>query len=212
MNLELDHFFILTEPGAPAASLLTDIGLVEGTANDHPGQGTSNRRFFFANSMLELLYIRDAREAALGPGSRFHLTERLADHSASPFGLVFRATDESTSAHFPGWQYFPEYLSADQYFHIGENSDRFDEPLCILLPHTFSQPTRQPGNGRFDCVTEVRVSFPSTRTSPVLEKVGQCRMLSLISGKSHLMEIVFNGHRDHQSKDLSPFLPLIISW
>jgi len=210
--MELDHFFILAEPGAPAASLLTDIGLVEGTANDHPGQGTSNRRFFFANSMLELLYIRDAREAAAGPGSRLRLTERIADRSSSPFGLVFKATDESSSEHFPGWQYFPEYLSADQYFHVGENSDHFDEPLCILLPQTSSQPTRQPGNGRFDYVTEVRVSFPSRRTSPVLEKVGQCRMLSLISGESHLMEIVFNGHRDHLSEDFRPFLPLTISW
>lgn len=212
MGMELDHFFILTEPGAPSASLLSNIGLIEGTANDHPGQGTSNRRFFFADSMLELLYIRDAREATVGPGSRLRLPERIADSSASPFGLVFRATDESTIAHFPGWQYFPEYVSADQYFHVGENSDHFDEPLCILLPHTLSQPTRQPGNGRFDCVTELRVSFPCRRTSPVLEQVGQCRMLSLVSGESHLMEIVFNGHRDHQSKDLRPALPLIISW
>jgi len=212
MSLELDHFFILTEPGAPAASSLSDIGLVEGTANDHPGQGTSSRRFFFANSMLELLYIRDAREATVGPGSRFGLTERKADRSASPFGLVFRAGGESNSEHFPGWQYCPEYLGAEQYFHVGKNSDQIDEPLCIVLPQTFSQPTRQPGNGRFDNVTEVRVSFPSRRTSPVLEAVGQCRMLSLISGESHLMEIVFNGHREHQSKDLNPFLPLIISW
>ncbi len=47
MTIELDHFFILTDPGAPQAELLTEIGLVEGTPNDHPGQGTANRRFFF---------------------------------------------------------------------------------------------------------------------------------------------------------------------
>jgi len=212
MSMELDHFFILTEPGAPAANLLTDIGLVEGTENDHPGQGTSSRRFFFANSMLELLYIRDAGEAAVGPGSRLRLTERIADRSASPFGLVFRAVDELTSECFPGWQYYPEYLSTDQYFHIGENSDRFAEPLFILLPHTFPQATRQSGNGRFDCVTEVRVSFPSRRTTPVLEKVEQCRKLSLIPGVPHLLEVVFNENREHKSEDLRPFIPLVISW
>jgi hypothetical protein len=212
MSLELDHFFILTEPGAPAASLLSDIGLIEGIANDHPGQGTSNRRFFFSDSMLELLYIRDAREATVGPGSRLHLAERIADSSASPFGLVFRETDGSTSEYFPGWQYYPEYLSAEQYFHVGKNSGQIDEPLCIVLPQTFSQPIRQPGNGRFDSVTEVRVSFPSRRTSPVLEAVAQCRMLSLISGVPHLMEVVFNGNREHQAEDLRPFIPLTISW
>jgi len=212
MGLELDHFFILTEPGAPAASLLTNIGLIEGVANDHPGQGTSNRRFFFADSMLELLYIRDAMEATVGPGSRLRLAERIADHSASPFGLVFRSTEDSTFENFPGWQYFPEYLGVDQYFYIGENSDHIDQPLCILLPHAFSKPIKQPGNGRFECVTEVRVSLPSRRTSPVLENVAQCRKLSLISGEPHLMEVVFNGNREHQSEDLRPFIPLTISW
>ncbi len=70
MSSELDHFFILTGAGASQAKLLVDIGLVEGTANNHLGQGTANRRFFFADSMLELLYLRDANEAMSGPGNR----------------------------------------------------------------------------------------------------------------------------------------------
>ena len=61
--MRLDHFFILTEKSAPEAELLTEFGLIEGTSNDHPGQGTANRRFFFSNTTLELLYVRDANEA-----------------------------------------------------------------------------------------------------------------------------------------------------
>jgi hypothetical protein len=59
VGIDLDHFLILTEPAAPQAELLTNIGLVEGTSNTHPGQGTANRRFFFSNAMLELAYIRE---------------------------------------------------------------------------------------------------------------------------------------------------------
>jgi hypothetical protein len=33
--------------------------LTEGTPNIHPGQGTANRRFFFRNAMLELLWVND---------------------------------------------------------------------------------------------------------------------------------------------------------
>ena len=47
MNLELDHVFILVEPEAMVADLLIAKGFKEGTRNQHPGQGTSNRRFFF---------------------------------------------------------------------------------------------------------------------------------------------------------------------
>ncbi len=46
MNLELDHVFILVEPEARVADLLIEQGFKEGTRNQHPGQGTSNRRFF----------------------------------------------------------------------------------------------------------------------------------------------------------------------
>jgi hypothetical protein len=212
MGIELDHFFILTDSAAPGAKLLTNIGMTEGTANDHPGQGTSNRRFFFADSMLELLYVRDAREATNGPGHRLHLAERLADETASPFGLVFRASDDSTSTPFSGWRYYPEYLDADQYFYVGENSDHIEEPLCIYLPATFSQAKKSSKTGRFDRVTEVRICFPSRRASPVLESIGECQGLSLVSAEPHLMEITFNGSKERQSRDLRPSLPLIVRW
>lgn len=38
-------------------------GLTEGTSNSHPEQGTANRRFFFPNAMLELLWVHDEHEA-----------------------------------------------------------------------------------------------------------------------------------------------------
>lgn len=55
MAFELDHLFIWTDIGAYEAERLVSFGLVEGTSNKHPGQGTTNRRFFFHNAMLELL-------------------------------------------------------------------------------------------------------------------------------------------------------------
>ena len=55
MEIELDHIFVWTTCGAPEADCLRDFGLVEGSANRHPGQGTACRRFFFHNAMIELL-------------------------------------------------------------------------------------------------------------------------------------------------------------
>ena len=43
MNLELDHFFILTDPGAEVGDLLSSLGIEESFGRDHEGQGTSNR-------------------------------------------------------------------------------------------------------------------------------------------------------------------------
>lgn len=212
MGIELDHFFILTNPGAPAADLLIDIGLTEGTPNHHPGLGTSNRRFFFANAMLELLYIRDVQEAMNGPGSRLGLAERISDQSASPFGLVFRVTDDSTNSGFPCWQYFPDYLDDGQCFRVGENSNQNDEPICIQLPQSLSSSIEQAGNDQFGRVTRISVGYPSRRASPALTYLRQCQLISLVPGQDSLMEIVFNDHREQQSCDLRPFLPLRLLW
>jgi hypothetical protein len=59
MTLKLDHVFILVEPEARVADRLLKQGFREGPSNTHPGQGTANRRFYFANGMLKFLWVRD---------------------------------------------------------------------------------------------------------------------------------------------------------
>ena len=63
MAFEFDHVFICVSVGGEEASALAAFGLTEGTPNVHPGQGTACRRFFFANSYLELLWVSNAGEA-----------------------------------------------------------------------------------------------------------------------------------------------------
>jgi len=213
MTIKLHHFFILTHPGAPQADHLSDIGLIEGSRNDHPGQGTANRRFFFPNSTLELLYVRDGNEAANGRGSRLRFPERSVNAKASPFGLIVRTTVGTTDAPFPGWRYCPEYFRADQCFHVGENSDLLEEPLCICMPLNLplSKSQSQPENS-LKTVTEVRISVPVVRPSVTLEAMAKCEHISLRLNEPHLMELVFNDGNEGQSKDMTPELPLVVRW
>ena len=57
MAPRLHHVFVTTAPGAPEAEALIELGMVEGSSNTHPGQGTANRRFFFEDMGLELLFL-----------------------------------------------------------------------------------------------------------------------------------------------------------
>ena len=189
------------------------MGLVEGTRNDHPGQGTANRRFYFSNAMLELLYVRDAEEAANGPAHRLRFVERAVEGSPSPFAIVVRRTTQSNADPFPGWRYYPEYFNGDQYFHVGNNSDVLEEPLCICIPLMPAAATIQPVSPEpFTNVTELRVSMPLDRPSAVLETIARCERIALTLGEPHHMEIVFNEAQEGQSKDLRPDLPLVICW
>jgi hypothetical protein len=66
----LDHLFVCTAPGAPEAEDLVRFGLREGPPNRHPGQGTENRRFAFANAMIELVWVSDPEEVQKGSTAR----------------------------------------------------------------------------------------------------------------------------------------------
>ena len=194
-------------------SVLSGVGLIEGTRNDHPGQGTANRRFFFSNTTLELLYVRDAAEAANGRGSRLRIADRATNRIASPFGLVVSATSGSTDVSFLGWRYCPEYFPADQCFHVGENSDLLEELLCICMPLSLPLPkTRpQPANPLMT-MTELRISVPVVRPSPTLEAFANCERISLRLSEPHRLELVFNEEREGFYKDMAPDLPLVVRW
>lgn len=73
----IDHIFIAVQPGAPEAAVLADFGLAEGSGNRHPGQGTANRRFFFDNAFIELLWLDNAAEARNDATRPTMLFERL---------------------------------------------------------------------------------------------------------------------------------------
>lgn len=62
--MEVDHIFICVQSGAPEAETLKKFGLTEGSSNKHPGQGTQNRRFFFKNSFIELIFLNNPEEAS----------------------------------------------------------------------------------------------------------------------------------------------------
>jgi hypothetical protein len=85
---ELDHLFICVSPGASEAET-TDRARPGGRSAQHAsGQGTANRRFFFANGMLELLWVADEAEAQseMARPTLLGSVGRSETQGASPFG------------------------------------------------------------------------------------------------------------------------------
>lgn len=211
MTLRLHHCFILASPGAPEAEQLAAIGLAEGPANTHPGQGTANRRFFFADHTLELLFLRDQAEAREGPARRLRLAQRHADAQASPFGLVFESTDKDNTPPISGWPYRAEYLPSHQHFLVGHNSEQLAEPLCICMPSGLKSPALAPAavNSEYE-LGEIRISLPTISGSATLTQLASCDRLSLQFGQPQLLEIRLHHRQQDWQHDLRPRLPLIL--
>ena len=214
MTMFLDHAFILTEPDAPEAQRLSALGLREGNSNTHPGQGTSNRRFFLDNFTIELLFVNDSDEAANGAGKRLGILTRSTDTNASPFRIVVRVKDVETIPDFPSWKFFPDYFPDDWCFYVGENSDQIEEPLCICMPPSLPKSHGVPdqyANPDWR-LTELIIQVPVREFSSTLSKFVSIKNVTVNSVNSHQMTKKFNDGAAGRSVDLLPELPLILEW
>jgi hypothetical protein len=223
MQFELDHFFILTDVGAPEADRLLRFGLTEGPPNSHPGQGTACRRFVFNNAFLELVWVINPAEAQSSLVRRTALWERWFHRSrgASPFGICLRPVQQGADEiPFPTWEYRPPYLPDPMVIHMGVNSEVVTEPL--LFYSTFG---RRPGSGEpvrwplkhaadLQAVTRLQLSSPRREgASAALRALEHnCPWVSEVNGGEYLMEVSFDEEAGKQAADFRPQLPLILRW
>jgi hypothetical protein len=221
MAFELDHLFILTDIGAPEAECLVSFGLVEGRSNTHPGQGTTNRCFFFHNAMLELLWVHDPAEAKSEVIRPTRLWERWENRNngVCPFGICLRPTpDFDNTVAFPSWAYRPPYLPQELSIEIGKNSDDLTEPLLFQIPfskrpdqYEKAQPLEH-GVGLRE-ITRVEIVSPvKNNPSREFQAVIDTNQIKLRVGTKYCVELGFDGELHGQEVDFRPELPLIVSW
>ncbi|HET9446760.1 MAG TPA: hypothetical protein VFO35_10900 [Steroidobacteraceae bacterium] len=221
--VEVDHVFVSVSVGAPEGDRLVDLGLLEGSSNRHPGQGTANRRFFFANAMLELIWVENELEAQseVEPARRLHLWERWAnrDRGACPFGVCLRPTQgESQIAPFPSWEYRPSYAPVGM--PVATNSTLDIEPLVFYIPthrrmDTAPADRREPYEHTVPIreLTSVRIFSPGTTTpSSALLAALRTGAFSFHHAPRALLELGFDGEHRGERADLRPELPLVLLW
>jgi hypothetical protein len=213
MRIELDHLFVCTAPGAPEAEKLVQSGLHEGPPNQHPGQGTANRRFAFVNAMIELFWVSDASEAQSQSTRRTLLWERWSgrEHNASPFGICLRPVDpQDKGTPFPAWEYRPAYLPGPLVMYIGDVG--VEEPMWVYLSFMRRAQREQwfiehPIGIRE--ITGLTLTSPVPLRSPVAQRIVKSGVLSVRTGARSLLEIEFDSNRRKEHVDFRPHLPLV---
>jgi hypothetical protein len=217
--MEIDHIFICVRPGAPEAEALARFGLVEGSGNAHPGQGTANRRFFFDNAFIELLWLADAAEANSEATRPTMLFQRLTGEAAqvSPFGLCFRPSGGEKRAPFPSWQYRPAYLPPGLAVDVADAPAA--EPMWFFLafggrPDAAAparrQPLQRPGGLRQ--ITSLRLTSPGRGAASPAMAAAAAAGVEVREGAGHLLEIGFDHETAGRAHDFRPALPLLLRW
>ena len=231
MAFEFDHLFIFTEVGAAGAEKLISFGLTEGSSNIHPGQGTANRRFFFHNAVLELLWVTSEAEAISPPIRRTHLWDRWhkRETEACPFGICLRpAADSEKAIAFDHWAFCPPYLPPDISIAVATNSNIITEPMLFQTPFG-KRPDRQPSEkaqplthriksekkpeNKLKELTRVTLFSPAAKhPSPELQAVVKTKQIQLQEGPAYCIELGFDGEQQGLKKDFRPDFPLVISY
>ena len=200
-------------PGAPEGDALLTLGFVEGSGNTHPGQGTANRRFFFENFMLELLWVANPKEAQSERTQRTRLWERWAQRGQGvcPFGIVFRSTDDRpTPAPFPVWSYAPSYMPAGMSIEIAEGTT-LSEPGLFYLSFQRRAASREPILHAMPIrkVCGIAVGIPDLAVLSQASRIAaELKILRYFKSPQFVLEILFDDARQLRF-DLRPQLPLL---
>ena len=219
MRHALDHVFICCTEDAPEAEALARVGLKEGSSNEHRGQGTACRRFFFRNAYIELLWVSDAERARDATSIRTRLWERWSARQtgACPFGVVFRPRGTSLSEPpFATWSYHPPHLPHDITIEVGVGT-LLSEPELFYWRHP-----RRPEDFRGEPiehtmpvrdVTRLGIGIPGpgprTASARAAEAAG---LITFPSTTEHVMQLEFDGEAQRNVADLRPELPLVLRW
>jgi len=171
---------------------------------------TQDRRFFFPNFTLELLFISDEHEAMHGAGKGLKFVDRFKSSENSPFGVVTRILNTTPS--FSSWKYFPDYFQGKLCFYVGENSDQLREPLCICMPPALPKRAISPEDvvNTEWTLTRLELHVPVKKPSKVLQTFSKVEDVCIRYYQPNHVILEFNDRVKDHSVNLSPSLPLEI--
>lgn len=213
--MEVDHIFICTKYKAEIVDKLVEFGFVEGSSNVHPGQGTANRRFFFANAMLEFLWMENEEEICSSLTKPMRLYERCNKTTleVSPFGIAFRPTSKEEIIPFKTWDYHPIYLPDFLKIEVADSTPLI-EPLYFYLSFATKQGPNEPIKHKIGVVdvTGVEVTINHHELSNVSQILDENGSIKVTAGDESLIIMEFDKKCNNKVKDFRPDIPLIIKW
>jgi hypothetical protein len=213
--MEIDHLFIFSAQQGIEADALVAAGLTEGSSRVHPGQGTVNRKFYFDNCFLEVLWVHDEAELRSGPAAETGLWERanFAHSAHSRFGICWVRGPETDALFADAQPYQPDYFPAGMLIENLPFRDRPALPWMFRLPFLSAKSAAPPEPRAHELglkrLTNVLVEVPAIPAD--LAHLAAESILEFRVGESPRMSLVFDQAAAGKRIDL-PELSLVIRY
>ncbi|MEL6255551.1 MAG: VOC family protein [Bacteroidota bacterium] len=213
--MEIDHIFIFSKNKGKEADELVEKGFTEGSSRIHPGQGTRNRKFYFENFFLEILWVVNEWEIKDERTRATQLWERsqFAKNEYSPFGMCLLNTLESDALFTEALSYQPIYFPGGMPIEFLPHTDQEFFPWTFRLPFKGklkkADEPRTHRNG-IKSLTEAAFGVPqkAMNTSFVYAYEFE-EQISFFSSEQSKLNLIFDQHRQKKNIEFES-LPLEI--
>jgi Glyoxalase-like domain len=214
--MEVDHIFIFSDKQGKEAEELIDFGFTEGSSRVHAGQGTTNRKFYFENFFLEILWVINESEIKSDLVAPTRLWERsnFVENGISPFGLCLVNTEDTDILFENSLKYQPDYFPKGLEIEILTNEKTNYLPWTFRLPFKGEKKkTTEPiihKNG-ISSLTKVEFGIPVSDQNDYLLNFQGEKSISFNQNSSHNLILIFDNNKRNKTK-IFDTLPLIIKY
>lgn len=204
--MNIHHIFIFTDDAGKVADELVEFGLTEGSHRIHIGQGTTNRKFYFDNFYLEILWVHNVNEINSSKTKPMGLWQRAAFKSNrfSPFGLCLVNSDDTETVFKNAFKYQPDYFPQGMEIDILKNENQSDLPWTFRLPFKGqmkheNEPTRHK-NG-MSVLTNAIFEYQSISDATYLENLKNQPQIQFIKSSRHWLNLIFDYGKQGQKRE-----------
>lgn len=205
--MDIDHIFIFTDSKGKVADRLVSFGLTEGSSRVHKGQGTTNRKFYFENFFLEILWVYDEDELKSDLVKPTGLWQRAnyQTNNFSPFGLCIVNTHETDNLFEKSLNYQPDYFPPGLSIDILSNEDIPDLPWIFRLPFKGTkknevEPTEHT-NG-IKKLTKAQFTYKNSSAGSFVDRFKNESKIKFVKDQDLKLVLTFDNHFRRQKMEI----------
>jgi hypothetical protein len=203
--MDIDHIFIFTDNNGKIAEELVSFGFIEGSSRVHAGQGTSNRKFYFDNFFLEILWVHNDAEIKSELIKPIGLWQRAEykRNNFSPYGLCIVNTDNTNKLFEYAFNYQPEYFPKGMTIEILKNESQPQLPWTFRLPFKeqkkhADEPTNH-SNG-IKRLTKAKFQYHGSVTDKYLENFKGESMIEFSKSSDYGLTLTFDDNAQGEKR------------
>lgn len=203
--MTIDHIFIFANDQGKVADKLVAFGLTEGSNRVHIGQGTANRKFYFNNFYLEILWVHNDAEIKNDQTKPTGLWQRaeFEINNFSPFGLCIVNSDDAETLFENAYSYQPDYFPKGMSIDIINNKYQPDLPWTFRLPfkgqmNHENEPTNHSTN--ISVMTKAIFEYNLSTENTFLNNFKNEDSIQFIHGSNNWLTLIFDNARQRRKQ------------